>query len=156
MNPNIDQDVPAFGKRIEGPAYALRPGGYAVIADAAGRIAIVRVRGKLFLPGGGADPGETPEEAARREVREECGLEVADLTLLGTADEFLYAESEQTYFQKRCTFFATTVRGRRDATAAQEDDHELLWLDPEEAEHTLTHASQQWALTTYRSQATRT
>jgi 8-oxo-dGTP diphosphatase len=156
MTPNIDHGIPAFGRRIEGTAYVLRPGGYAVIAGSAGRIAVVWVKGKLFLPGGGVDPGETPETAVRREVREECGLEIADLTLLGTADEFLYAEGERTYFQKRCTFFATTVRGREDATATQEDDHEVLWLDPEEAEHTLAHASQRWALTTYRSQATRT
>ncbi len=32
-----------------------------------------------MTPGGGADPGETSEAAARREVREETGFEVGDL-----------------------------------------------------------------------------
>ena len=34
------------------------------------------------LPGGGALPGETPEAAAQRELREEAGYRAARLTLL--------------------------------------------------------------------------
>lgn len=39
--------------------------------------------GLLGLPGGAMEPGETFEEAARREVREETGLLVGELKLVG-------------------------------------------------------------------------
>jgi 8-oxo-dGTP pyrophosphatase MutT (NUDIX family) len=42
-------------------------------------------RSDLFvLPGGGVRPFEAPEAAARREIREELGIEIIDLTLRST------------------------------------------------------------------------
>ena len=35
------------------------------------------------VPGGALEPGECLEDAARRETREECGLEVGEMTLFG-------------------------------------------------------------------------
>lgn len=60
-----------------------------VIADELGRmVVLVRGqepgRGKWDLPGGFVDPGETAEEALRREVREEVGLEVTAMRYLGS------------------------------------------------------------------------
>lgn len=41
------------------------------------------MRGKLGLPGGFVDPGESAEEALRRECLEEIGLEIGGISLVG-------------------------------------------------------------------------
>lgn len=51
---------------------------FALVRD--GRMLTVRKAGssRFMLPGGKIDPGETPREAAVREVMEEVGLDVTD------------------------------------------------------------------------------
>jgi 8-oxo-dGTP diphosphatase len=59
-----------------------------VIFDPQGRVLLIRRKNEPFkgayaLPGGFVDIGETVEAACRREVREETGLQVDDLALVG-------------------------------------------------------------------------
>ncbi|MFD0986409.1 NUDIX domain-containing protein [Methyloligella solikamskensis] len=59
-----------------------------VILDAQGRVLLIRrgnppYKGEYALPGGFVDIGETVEDGCRREVKEEVGLDVGPLTLIG-------------------------------------------------------------------------
>ena len=59
-----------------------------VIFDPQGQVLLIRRKNPPFkdayaLPGGFVDVGETVEDGCRREVREETGLSVKDLQLLG-------------------------------------------------------------------------
>ena len=45
--------------------------------------------GQWALPGGRTDPGETPEETARRELHEELGLDLPESAVLGRLDDYV-------------------------------------------------------------------
>ena len=50
------------------------------------------------FPGGHLDFGETMEETARREVKEETNLDLGELELISVADEMRYIESDGKHY----------------------------------------------------------
>jgi NAD+ diphosphatase len=104
----------------------------AVIRDSRGRVLFVRRsqdpgKGLLDLPGGFVDPGESAEQALRREMREEMGLEIGALSLIGT---------EPNEYEYRGITYRTLDLfyhcGVADPAAARplEEIQEILFLDP--------------------------
>src|SRR5436853_3690894 len=67
-----------------GHDFLFLPSAAALIRDEDGRVLLVQhVEGHWQVPGGAIDPGERPEDAARREVREEVGVEIETTGIAG-------------------------------------------------------------------------
>lgn len=85
-----------------------------IVRDDARRVLLIQManprdltRYSWWLPGGGVHPGENPAAAAVREVREETGLELAELT--HTADHELWMSWDGRDWLQLETIFTATV-----------------------------------------------
>jgi ADP-ribose pyrophosphatase len=103
----------------------------------------------LEIPGGVIDPGEVPEHAARRELREETGYEAEEFDLL------LTVEPNPAIQSNRC--FTFVARGARQTAATEFDRQEEIETTLVPAERIpelldggqITHSLVQSALETY-------
>jgi 8-oxo-dGTP diphosphatase len=146
--PTLDRNVPQFGEPAPGRTYPDRPAAF-VIVDRDGRIAVARVTfkgggGRLDLPGGGIDPGETAQQAAVRECGEEVGLHVEIGAEVTRADHY-FTNEDDSRVNTRGRFFAARLLAEAPELKI-EDDHALEWMTPGEALAALDRESHVWAL----------
>lgn len=104
----------------------------AFIVDARDKVLFIRrakdpAQGKLAIPGGFIDANETAEEACRREVREEVGLDLMTL-------EFLCSQPNQYHYHGVTypvldVFFVARTKVAHEASALDEVES-VSWLDP--------------------------
>jgi len=135
--------VPHFGTRPGGRASVVRPSAYAFLRNRAGRLAVVRATDRIFLPGGGLEDGESPEEAVVREALEECGLVVRVGACVSRLVQFVVT-AEGLSVENRCAFFDARIE--HENRAAMLPGHKTLWLGPARAAQILKHDSQMWAV----------
>ena len=91
-------------------------------------------KGMLTLPGGFADPGETGEAAALREVREETGIELLQIQYLCSfPNSYHYRDL---YYDTLDVIYCCRLAELPQMQAA-DDLEELLWIDRErvDSEH---------------------
>ena len=138
-------DVPPESPLIQfqpnkaGPTHTVKPGATAGVLDeddeetqedrGAACVLIVSSAGQVLavsrrddptdfgLPGGKIDPGEDAETAARRELQEETGLTVGELTMV-------HSEHDG-------NMLCTTFMGQADGEIDTDESGVIRWVDPE-------------------------
>ncbi|MBS1914517.1 MAG: NUDIX domain-containing protein [Bacteroidetes bacterium] len=104
----------------------------AVIHDAAGRLLLQRRAsdGNWSLPAGAIDPGERPADAVVREVREETGLNVLPVSILGVfgGERFRHVYGNGDEVEYLVVLFRCEITGG-DPGGEDGETLELAWYD---------------------------
>jgi len=93
----------------------------------------------VALPKGHIDRGETPLQAAQREVREETGILAEPVCELGEA-RYWYRRDGQTIPKSVSFFLFSFLEG--DTSDHDEEVEEVRWIGLAEAQRELTHAAE--------------
>jgi diamine N-acetyltransferase len=131
----VSDNVVADNTQVSDREYPPRPipAVHAAIVEQ-GRILMIQrahppSQGRWSLPGGGIELGETVQEAVMREVREECGLEIAVKDLIQVLDNIIYDEQGRIRFHYVLTFvLAQRLSGEARPSS---DALDVRWVTPE-------------------------
>ena len=89
-------------------------------------------RGKWDLPKGKLDKGETLEECAIREVKEETGLASVELVSALTITHHTYHEGTR-FILKESHWYIMKANGKQELIPQTEEDiHEIKWVKADE------------------------
>jgi 8-oxo-dGTP pyrophosphatase MutT (NUDIX family) len=98
----------------------------------------------LGLPKGHVDPGETPLQAAEREVREETGIVAESVCELGEA-RYWYRRDGRTIGKTVSFYLFRYLEG--DTDDHDEEVEEARWIGLKEAQTVLSHAAEREMVT---------
>jgi len=132
-----------FGDKDPKQNYHERPGAYGIILNNQIEIAIIKLPGGYFLPGGGCDQGESAEATLKREVLEETGCKISIKKFIGKSGQYYFSRYRQRYVFKTGQFFECQINP---ATCDPAKDHELVWMTTDLAVKNLNHSFQKWAV----------
>jgi 8-oxo-dGTP diphosphatase len=140
-----------FGEAMPGLDYRERPSAYGLLEND-GRLALVYVslpdRAPFYdLPGGGVEEGESEAQALIREFGEETGLVVVAGDLITRAEQYMISAHDEPFLSQGGFFEAELMTQRPELKI--EDEHVLIWLDPNEALLRLRHDSHAWAVSAW-------
>jgi len=126
-----------------GVVYRLQPGDPPPV-----EVVLIRVGEAWSLPKGNLEPGETPEQAALREVAEETGLPVELLAVSGRlpASDYAYRRRDGRLIFKRVEHFLIELTGDAPLVPQATEVDEAAWVPLDEAERRVAYRDLRAAL----------
>ena len=124
---------------MPGREYPVHPlvgvGGF--IHDEGGKVLMIKRKfepnkGRWSLPGGLVEVGETLEEAARREVREEVGIDVTLEGVLQVVDEVITDENDRVKYHFILIDYLMSPLST--AITLNDESEEFAWFEPEQVD----------------------
>lgn len=128
--------VRVLGGFIEVPVEELefRPCAY-VLVRRGHRLLLIRMKltGKLFLAGGGINPGESAGQAAAREVYEETGLKLKNVAFWKMFENFLYFDPTRKAYHVHLLVHTAEVDGDWQISKEDPEEGPAEWVNMEKA-----------------------
>jgi|GEM_PF-84090 len=140
--------IKKFGYYDPSIDYVDRNASYLLLVDSHFRVPIVQSKDGFFLVGGGIEENENVYDCLRREIMEEIGGTVGELSLICETQTYFYS-IEFGDMRKAHNYFLYT-----DDLTISTSNHEdigLYWLSFSDAITRLTLEHQKWALQYFRS-----
>lgn len=116
-------------------------GAYAIVYNDEGKILVCKVNAGYHLLGGGVDKGEDHIVALKREAMEEAGAEIANIELIGKANQYF----EEYNLNKLGTLYKAKLVSFK-PELSKEEDHHPIWMTPDEFINDNTGEFQKWAV----------
>jgi len=111
------------------------------------QVLLIRANGRWLFPKGNIEKGETPQDAALREIAEETGLPPARLRIVGPLPAIDYVfQWEGRLIFKRVHNFLVEARTLEPPRPQLSEVEEVKWFAPEEARNTLSFKNSQQTL----------
>lgn len=122
-----------FLRQYVGTKPLILPGAVVIIANDKGEVLLQkRPEGRWGLPGGLMELGESFEEVAIREVKEEIGLEIQNLKLLHVfsgKEFYTKAPNGDEFYSVTAVFYTDEVKGNIDLKSAETLDIQYFKYD---------------------------
>lgn len=125
-HPDLAELKKAFFKK-----FTLIEAGGGLVENEKGEVLLIFRRGKWDLPKGKLDPGETIEECALREVREETGLNELTITAPLLVTYHTYHQGARFILKPSHWFCMKAGGGQQLVPQTEEDIQEIRWVGRE-------------------------
>ncbi len=111
-----------------------------IIFNTQGQILFIRRASIWDLPKGKLEKGETPQDAALREVKEECGLDDHLIILQHIKDTYHIFKRSDKKFLKKIYWFKMLYKGDKEPQPLKaEGITDIRWFDPGELDKILNY-----------------
>jgi 8-oxo-dGTP pyrophosphatase MutT (NUDIX family) len=122
-HPNLESLKKAFWKH-----FTIIKAGGGLVENEAHEVLLIHRRGKWDLPKGKLDPGETIEQCALREVREETGLQAASLGAFIMTTYHTYNDYGHEVLKESYWYRMQAAASEQLVPQTIEDIHEIRWV----------------------------
>jgi 8-oxo-(d)GTP phosphatase len=135
-----DQPKDSFDRFVRSFERVEAAGGIVFNTSKPGTVLMIFRNGKWDLPKGKCDKGESPEETALREVKEECGI--PDLKLISKADEtwHLYKQKKVIFAKRTFWYLMNSSYSGETTPQTEEGIDQVMWMNKEQVNQAMKNS----------------